>query len=104
MPRTTKTGAAPIAPGTPPPPAAAPEMPLPHERDEASGQAARRPDPVIEQAHRDIDAGLVDTDMRATPGLDAERRQALVRGNGVGHGPQAAAPAADRQREPAGRS
>jgi hypothetical protein len=41
---------------------------------------AAAPDPVIEQAKRDIDAGLVDTDMRATPGLDAARRKALVPG------------------------
>jgi hypothetical protein len=44
--------------------------------------AAVEPDPVIEQAKRDIDAGLVDTDMRATPGLDAERRARLVPGPG----------------------
>jgi hypothetical protein len=34
------------------------------------------------QAKRDIDAGLVDTDMRATPGLDAQRREHLVPGQG----------------------
>ena len=32
------------------------------------------------QAKRDIDAGMVDTDMRATPGVDAERRAQLVKG------------------------
>jgi hypothetical protein len=42
--------------------------------------AAGAPDPVIEQAKRDIDAGMVDTDMRATPGLDAELRARLVPG------------------------
>jgi hypothetical protein len=41
---------------------------------------AVQPDPVIKQAKRDIDAGLVDTDMWATPGLDAERRRELVPG------------------------
>lgn len=97
MARTTKTGTAPIAPGTGPARPAGPEMPLPHERDEASGQGARKPDPVIEQAHRDIDAGLVDTDMRATPGLDAARRDAMVPVKSVGPGPQPAAPATDRQ-------
>jgi hypothetical protein len=55
---------------------------LPHERDETSGQTAAEPDPVIVQAKRDIDAGLVDTDMRATPGLDAQRRRKLVPGPG----------------------
>jgi len=37
---------------------------------------------VMVQAQRDIEAGLVDTDMRATPGLDAERRAQLVPGPG----------------------
>lgn len=34
------------------------------------------------QAKRDIDAGLVDTDMRVTPGLDAKLRTKLVPGPG----------------------
>lgn len=54
-------------------------LPLPHERDESTGQVATRPDPVIEQAYKDIEAGLVDTDLRAIPGLDAERRKILLR-------------------------
>lgn len=69
-PRSTK------APG---PPAGAA---LPHERDESVGSTAAAPDPVIVQAKRDLDAGLVDTDMRATPGLDAQRRAKLVPGPG----------------------
>lgn len=97
MARTTKTGTAPVAPGTRPQRPDGPEMPLPHERDEASGQAARKPDPTIEQAHRDINAGLVDTDLRATPGLDAARRDAMVPVNHVGPGPQPAPPATDRR-------
>lgn len=55
---------------------------LPHERDESTDSAAAAPDPVMAQAKRDIDAGLVDTDMRSTPGLDAGRRSRLVRGPG----------------------
>ena len=55
---------------------------LPHERDESVSTVAEAPDPVIAQAKRDIDAGLVDTDMRATPGLDANRRAKLVPGAG----------------------
>ena len=51
---------------------------LPHERDQSEGEVATQPDPQIVQAKRDLDAGLVDTDMRATPGLDAERREQLV--------------------------
>lgn len=70
LPRLTK------APGSPA------GLALPHERDESSDSAAVTPDPVMVQAKRDIDAGLVDTDMRATPGLDAERRARLVPGPG----------------------
>ena len=55
---------------------------LPHERDESTHAVAETPDPVMVQAKRDIDAGLVDTDMRATPGLDAELRSRLVPGPG----------------------
>lgn len=55
---------------------------LPHERDEAASSVADTPDPKIEQAKRDIDRGLVDTDMHATPGLDAELRKKLVPGPG----------------------
>ena len=36
----------------------------------------------MRQAKRDLDAGQVDTDMHATAGLDAERRQKLVPGPG----------------------
>ena len=53
---------------------------LPHERALVPADAAEhRPDPLIEQAHRDIERGLVDTDLRATPGLDAGRRRQLLR-------------------------
>ncbi len=55
---------------------------LPHERDQSIDAPANAPDPVIAQAKRDIDAGLVDTDMRATPGLDAKLRAKLVPGAG----------------------
>ncbi len=63
-------------------PRSQPGLPLPHERDESIDPAPAVPDPVIEQAKRDIDAGMVDTDMRATPGLDAKRRGRLVPGPG----------------------
>lgn len=55
---------------------------LPHERDESTEATAPAPDPVIVKAKHDIDAGLVDTDMHATPGLDAERRERMVPGPG----------------------
>ena len=51
---------------------------LPHERDESTNTGAAKPREVMRQAKADLDAGLVDTDMRATPGLDAQRREALV--------------------------
>lgn len=52
---------------------------LPHERDEGLQATKAEPDPVIEQAGRDLAAGQVDTDLRATPGLDAQRREQLLR-------------------------
>ena len=55
---------------------------LPHERDESTDGVGRVPDPLMDQAKRDIDAGLVDTDMRATPGLDAKLRARMVPGPG----------------------
>ena len=59
------------------------ELALPHERDEtASTAVATEPDPVIQQAKRDLDAGLVDTDMYAAAGLDAARRKKMVPGPG----------------------
>ncbi len=57
-------------------------LPLPHERDESAHQVADEPDRMMVQAYRDLEAGLVDTDMRATPGLDAQRRSELVPGPG----------------------
>jgi hypothetical protein len=64
------------------PPRLKPELPLPQGHDESIGATAEAPDPMMVQAQRDIDAGLVDTDMRATPGLDANLRARLVPGPG----------------------
>lgn len=64
------------------PPRLNPDLPLPHERDQSIDATADAPDPKMVQAKRDLDAGLVDTDMRATPGLDAKRREGLVPGPG----------------------
>jgi len=55
---------------------------LPHERDQSSKTTDPVPDPKMVQAKRDIDAAMVDTDMRATPGLDAAQRERLVPGPG----------------------
>lgn len=59
-----------------------PDLPLPHERDQSVDATAPAPDPKMVQAQRDIEAGQVDTDMHATPGLDAQRRARLVPGAG----------------------
>jgi hypothetical protein len=61
-------------PGTQPPA----DLPLPHERDQSAHATAAKPDKVIAQAKRDLDAGMVDTDMHATAGIDAQRREAMV--------------------------
>lgn len=63
-------------------PTAAIALPLPHERDESTNTTAQAPDPMMVQAKIDIDAGLVDTDMHATPGLNAKLRTAMVPGAG----------------------
>ena len=72
----------PSGPARPQREATIPPLPLPHERDENAPATASAPDPVIAQAKRDLDAGLVDTDMRATAGLDADQRARLVPGPG----------------------
>ena len=72
----------PLAPGSPTPApgdASGTDLPLPHERDQSTGQTDPRPNKVIRQAKADIDRGLVDTDLRATPGLDAQRREKLLK-------------------------
>jgi hypothetical protein len=58
------------------------KLELPHERDQAADSTASAPDPAMKQAHEDLKKGMVDTDMRATPGLDAERRARQVPGPG----------------------
>lgn len=52
---------------------------MPHERDEATHQTDPDPSPVIRRAYEDLKEGQVDTDMRGTPGLDAERKKELLR-------------------------
>lgn len=78
------------------------ELVMPHERDQSHGQVASEADPVIVQAGKDLQAGQVDTDMRATPGLDAARRARMVGtpppADSVGSDPQRAAAGADRRR------
>lgn len=96
----------PVAPGTRAPQQASDsDLQLPHERDQSTGSdatggmgtgaAGDRQREVLQQAHQDLKDGQVDTDMRATPGLDAQKRQGMVndpkgapapRGSVAGHG------------------
>lgn len=58
-------------------------LPMPHERDESSGDPQAGTGPDREKVHlagQDLAEGQVDTDMRATPGLDSQRRESLVPG------------------------
>ena len=56
------------------------ELRLPHERDQSAvDSAASTPNPVVEQAARDLAAGQVDTDLRNPGGLDDERRRKLLK-------------------------
>ena len=69
-------------------------LPLPHERDESVDDEAPVPlDPTVVQAKKDLDAGLIDTDLRNAPGADAEQRKKLLDDEvpGPGSGADAAA-------------
>lgn len=44
------------------------EAKLPHERDESVDMTKKTPHPEIQQAHRDLKKGLVNTDARAADG------------------------------------
>lgn len=61
--------------------ASRPEGPsLPHDRDQQATATNPEPDPNIRRAAQDLAQGQVDTDLRSTPGLDAERRGDVVKG------------------------
>lgn len=83
---------APVSPGQVEPDAAPThddDVQLPHERDQStggdstggmgSGAAGENQRNVMGQAQEDLKQGQVDTDLRSTPGLDAERRDQLVK-------------------------
>lgn len=72
-------GKAPHAPGAPPSEEGL-AQPLPSERDESTDATNPVPDPLMEQAYLDLESGQVDTDLRTSPGLDAERRRDILRG------------------------
>ncbi|MGM9512892.1 hypothetical protein ACS5PK_01415 [Roseateles sp. DB2] len=64
------------------------DLTLPHERDEStgaastgqsgSGTAGERQRELMGQAAADLAQGLVDTDLRSSPGIDAQKRRELV--------------------------
>lgn len=72
----------PRAPGSTPPQSADEHLELPHERDQSTRNTAPAPDAEMKQASKDLEAGQVDTDMRASPGLDAAQRKRYVPGAG----------------------
>lgn len=72
-------GKPPHAPGAPPSEENT-ARPLPSERDESTDATNPVPDPLIQQAYQDLKSGQVDTDLRTSPGLDAERRREILRG------------------------
>jgi hypothetical protein len=74
-------GKPPIAPDDPEP-GAGTDLPLTHEREESIGDTGNHPDAVIEQARKDLDAGLVDTDLREQAGVDEQQRREMLRRGG----------------------
>ena len=51
-----------------------PRLPLPHDRDEAADREGHPPEPVIEQAGKDVARGLQDTDLRGTAADNFDRK------------------------------
>lgn len=41
---------------------------MPHEKDQSVGEVSPQPSPAMEQAHADLQRGLVDTDARGVDG------------------------------------
>ena len=77
-------GSAPDSPAKPPVSQAAtetgtatkPRLPLPHDRDESASEETRPPEPVMEQAGKDLARGLRDTDLRGAAAGNFDRRWA----------------------------
>lgn len=53
-------------------------MRMPFEQDQSSDSSAEQPHDKMRQAKKDLDAGLVDTDLWGSPGQDAERQRELL--------------------------
>ncbi len=51
---------------------------MPFEQDQSSDSSAEQPHDKMRQAKKDLDAGMVDTDLRNSPGQDAERQRELL--------------------------
>jgi hypothetical protein len=47
---------------------------LPHEQDESEDSQASAPREIMQQAHDDLERGLVDTDLRGSLGVDEATR------------------------------
>ena len=61
-----------------------PRLPLPHDRDESAADSGHPKDPVIEQAGKDVDRGLRDTDLRDKAGEAFDRKFGPRREGGEG--------------------
>lgn len=72
----------PRAQGSSPPQPEDEHLELPHERDQSTQNTSPEPHAEMKQASKDLEAGLVDTDMRSSPGLDAAQRKRYVPGAG----------------------
>ncbi len=101
-------GRGPVAPGSPLP-ADDRDLALPHERDTSTGTASTgqqgqdaagmRQRELMKRAADDLAEGQVDTDLRASPGLDAQTRERLLREHGA---TRSAAPAGQQAGHQAG--
>ena len=65
-------------PRRPPEKAIPAELPLPHEREVSGAYTNQQPQAVVEQAKKDLDRGLVDTDLHGAAGVDDQRRRTLL--------------------------
>jgi hypothetical protein len=55
-------------------------LPLPHERDESPDSQAAGARTRIRQAARDVEAGQLDTDARASPGVECVEDSGVQKG------------------------
>lgn len=72
----------PSSPGSLPEEAAEEHLQVPHKPDQNLDTTGGKTQPNIQQAARDLEPGLVDTDTRATPGPEAKQRAREIPGPG----------------------